>query len=81
LSANLARMQLFAQGVNRAGFAYRGQRQNSNSFASAALQAGELRPATGVAHDPAGRPGELSEFFAPGLNEPLRAPIGPSREV
>jgi hypothetical protein len=81
LSANLARMQLFAQGVNRAGFAYRGQRQNSNSFASAALQAGELPPATGVAHDPAGPPGELSQFFAPGLNEPLRAPIGPSREA
>jgi hypothetical protein len=81
LSANLTRMQLFAQGVNRAGFAYRGQGQNSNSFASAALRAGELPPATGVAHDPAGPPGELGEFFAPGLNEPLNAPIGPSREA
>ena len=71
LSANLARMRLFAHGVNGNGFAYRGDRQNSNSFASAALQAGELPPATGVAQDPAGRPGELLEFFAPGLNEPL----------
>jgi len=36
-----------------------------------------FRPQPGVAHDPAGPPGELLEFFAPGLNEPLRAPIGP----
>ena len=79
LSVNLARMRLFAHAVNGAGFAYRGDRQNSNSFASAALQAGELRPPTGVAQDPAGRPGELLEFFAPGLNEPLRVPIGPRR--
>jgi hypothetical protein len=41
LSPNLARMQLFAHGVNQAGFAYRGDHQNSNSFASAVLQAGE----------------------------------------
>jgi hypothetical protein len=80
LSANLARMRLFAHAVNGAGFAYRGDRQNSNSFAGATLQAGELPPATGVAHDPAGPPGELLEFFAPGLNEPLSAPIGPRRE-
>lgn len=80
LSANLARMQLFAHAVNGAGFAYRGVRQNSNSFAGAALQAGKLPPATGVAQDPAGPPGERLEFFAPGLNEPLRAPIGPRRE-
>jgi hypothetical protein len=80
LSANLARMRLFARAVNGAGFAYRGDRQNSNSFAGAALQAGELPPATGMAHDPAGPRGELLEFFAPGLNEPLRAPIGPRRE-
>jgi hypothetical protein len=80
LSANLARMRLFAHAVNGAGFAYRGDRQNSNSFAGAALRAGELPPATGVAHDPVGPPGELQEFFAPGLNEPLRAPIGPRRE-
>jgi hypothetical protein len=76
LSENLARMQLFASGLNRAGFAYRGDHQNSNTFAGAALQAGKLPPATGVAHDPAGPPGELLEFFAPGLNEPLSAPIG-----
>jgi hypothetical protein len=81
LSANLVRMQLFAHAVNVAGFGYRGDRQNSNSFAGAALQAGELPPAAGVAHDPAGPPGELLEFFAPGLNEPLRAPIGPRRET
>lgn len=80
LSANLARMRLFAHAVNGAGFAYRGDRQNSNTFAGAALQAGELPPATGMAHDPAGSPGELLEFFAPGLNEPLRAPIGPRRD-
>jgi hypothetical protein len=36
LSANLARMQLFVHGLNVAGFAYRGDRQNSNSFAAAA---------------------------------------------
>ena len=70
-------MQLFAHGFNKAGFAYRGDHQNSNTFAAAALRAGELPTATGVAHDPAGPPGELLEFFAPGLNEPLRAPIGP----
>ncbi len=73
-------MRLFAHPLNGAGFAYRGDRQNSNSFAGAALQAGELPRATGVAHDPAGPPGELLEYFAPGLNEPLRAPIGPRRE-
>jgi hypothetical protein len=77
LSGHLARMQLFAHGVNRAGFAYRGQRQNSNSFAASALRAGELPPATGVARDPLGPAGELLEFFAPGLNEPFEAPIGP----
>src|SRR3981081_4219232 len=77
----LARMQLFAHGVNRAGFAYRGDHQNSNSFASAALQAGELPLATGVAHDPTAPPGELLDFFAPGLNEPLKSPIGLNREA
>jgi hypothetical protein len=76
LSQNLARMQLYSDGFNRAGFAYRGDHQNSNTFASALLRAGELPPATGVAHDPTGAAGELLEFFAPGLNEPLRAPIG-----
>jgi hypothetical protein len=77
LSHHLARMQLFAHGFDRAGFAYRGDHQNSNSFASAALRAAELPPAAGVAHDPVGPPGELLVFFAPGLNEQLRAPIGP----
>jgi hypothetical protein len=76
LSANWNRMQLFAHGVNRAGIAYRGDHQNSNSFASALLRAGELPPATGVAHDPAGPPGELLDFFVPGLNEPLRPFVG-----
>jgi hypothetical protein len=76
LSQNFARMQLYAHGFNRAGFAYRGDHQNSNTFAGAALRAGELPPATGVARDPTGPPGELLEFFAPGLNEPLSAPIG-----
>jgi hypothetical protein len=38
LSDHLARMRLFAHGVNRAGFAYRGQRQNSNSFAASAYE-------------------------------------------
>lgn len=64
LSENFARMQLFAHGFNRAGFAYRGDHQNSNTFAGAAFRAGELPPATGVAHDPAGPPGELLDFFA-----------------
>ena len=76
LSANWTKMQLFAHGVNRAGIAYRGDHQNSNSFASSLLRAGELPPATGVAHDPVGPPGELLDFFAPGLNEPLRPSVG-----
>ena len=63
LSSNWAKMQLFAHGFNRAGFAYRGDHQNSNSFGSALLRAGELPPATGVAHDPAGPPGELLDFL------------------
>ncbi|MBR1194914.1 hypothetical protein JQ574_02605 [Bradyrhizobium sp. AUGA SZCCT0158] len=77
LSGHLARMQIFAHGVNRAGIAYRGQHQNSNSFAASALRAGELPPATGVARDPLGPAGELLDFFTPGLNEPFEAPIGP----
>jgi hypothetical protein len=76
LSANWNKMQLFAHGVNRAGIAYRGEHQNSNSFACALLRAGELPPATGVAHDPVGLPGELLDFFVPGLNEPLRPSVG-----
>jgi hypothetical protein len=76
LGQNFAKMRLFASGVNMAGFAYRGDRQNSNTFAGAALKAGELPSATGVAHDPAGPPGELLEFFAPGLNQPLKAATG-----
>jgi hypothetical protein len=64
LAENLARMKLFAHGVNRAGFAYRGHHQNINSFASAALQAGNMPPAAGIASDPRGLPGELLEFFA-----------------
>jgi hypothetical protein len=76
LSENLARMQLCAHGFNRAGFGYRGDHQNINTFASAALQAGRLPPATGVAHDPTAPPGELLEFFAPGLIEPLAPPVG-----
>jgi hypothetical protein len=47
LSEKLARMQLFVHGFNQAGFAYRGDHQNSNTFAAAALRAGELPPATG----------------------------------
>lgn len=76
LSPHLDRMQLYAHGVNRAGIAYRGDRQNSNSFASGALRAGELPPATGVGQDPFGPAGELLEFFVPGLNEPLASPVG-----
>jgi hypothetical protein len=77
LSGHLARMQRYAHDINRAGFAYRGQRQNSNTFAAAVLQAGELPPATGIAHDPTGPTGELLDFFTPGLNEPFEVPIGP----
>jgi hypothetical protein len=77
LSGHLARMQRFAHDVNREGIAYRGQGQNSNSFAASALRAGELPPATGVGYDPLGRAGELLEFFTPGLNQPFEAPIGP----
>lgn len=78
LNPYLKRMQSYARDVNASGFAYRGQHQNSNSFASGALRAGELPPATGVGRDPMGPPGELLEFFAPGLNEPLERPVGPS---
>jgi hypothetical protein len=52
LSSNLAKIQLYAAGVNSAGFAYRGDHQNSNTFTSGGLQAGDLPAATGVAHDP-----------------------------
>lgn len=76
LSEPFTRMHLFANGFNDAGFAYRGDHQNSNTFASAALKAAGLPPATGVAYDPTGPRGELLEYFAPGLNEPLRPPIG-----
>lgn len=78
LSGHLARMQLYAHGVSRAGFAYRGHRQNSNTFAGWVLRAGELPGPKGVARDPAGPAGELLEFFTPGLNEPWEPPIGPS---
>jgi len=81
LSEPYARMHLFAKGLNDAGFAYRGDHQNSNTFASAALKAAGLPPATGVAYDPTGPRGELLEYFAPGLNEPLRRPIGLSGGV
>jgi hypothetical protein len=64
-------MRLFARGVNDANLPYRGDHQNSNSFASGALKAADLTVPTGIAHDPTGPPGELLEFFAPGLNEPL----------
>lgn len=76
LSSHFARMQLYAHGVNRVGIAYRGSHQNSNSFASGALKAGGLRGATGVGRDPLGPAGELLEFFAPGLNDPLKSPVG-----
>jgi len=79
LSGPFARMHLFATGFNGAGFAYRGDHQNSNTFASAALKAAGLPPATGVAYDPTGPRGELLEYFTPGLNEPLRPPIGLSK--
>lgn len=81
LSGHLSRMQLYAHGVNRAGFAYRGHRQNSNTFAGWALRAGELPGPRGVARDPKGPAGELLEFFTPGLNEPWEPPIGPSSEL
>jgi hypothetical protein len=80
LSGHLARMQLFAHGVKRAGFVYRGHRQNSNTFAGGVLQAGELPGPRGVARDPTGPAGELLDFFTPGLNEPWEPPIGPSDE-
>ncbi|MES2192931.1 MAG: hypothetical protein V4517_00825 [Pseudomonadota bacterium] len=80
LSGQLARMKLFAHGVNRAGFAYRGHHQNSNTFAGGALQAGELPGPRRVARDPTGPPGELLEFFTPGLNQSWEPPVGPSDE-
>jgi hypothetical protein len=42
------------------------------------LAAAGLPAATGVATDPTGAPGNLYEFFTPGLNEPLASPIGPN---
>lgn len=80
LSGHLARMQLFAHGVNRAGFVYRGHRQNSNTFAGGALQAGALPGPRGIARDPTGPAGELLEFFTPGLNEPWEPAVGQSDE-
>ncbi len=77
LSSNLAKMQLFVLGANNAGFAYRGERQNSNTYISGALAAGELPAATGLVIDPLGPPGNAFEIFAPGLNTPLDRPIGP----
>lgn len=76
LGEQFARMHLFALGVNDAAFPYRGDHQNSNTFASAALKAGGLPPATAIAHDPTGPVGELLEYFAPGLNEPLGPRMG-----
>jgi hypothetical protein len=64
-------MHLFALGVNDANLPYRGDHQNSNTFASGALKAADLPAPTGIAHDPRGPAGELLEFFPPGLNEPL----------
>jgi hypothetical protein len=46
LSSNWAKMQLFVSGFNSVGFIYRGEHQNSNTFAGAALEAGELPGAT-----------------------------------
>jgi hypothetical protein len=71
LGEQFTRMHLFELGVNDAALPYRGEHQNSNTFASGALRAAGLPDATGIAHDPTGPPGELLEFFAPGLNEPL----------
>jgi hypothetical protein len=71
LSEQFARMHLFALGVNDANLPYRGDHQNSNTFASGALKAADLPAPTGIAHDPKGPGGELLEFFPPGLNEPL----------
>ena len=42
LGEQFARMHLFALGLNDAGFPYRGDHQNSNTFASAALKAAGL---------------------------------------
>jgi hypothetical protein len=56
------------------GYGYGGVSQNSNTFASAALSAGALPAAHGVTTDPL--VGGVVVYAAPGLNEPLKPPIG-----
>jgi len=77
LSSNWAKIQAFANDFNTSGYAYRGATQNSNTFINPALKAGNLPEATGVATDPIDVPGNLYEFLTPGLNDPLKSPVGP----
>jgi hypothetical protein len=69
LTSNWSNMEQYVTPFNNAGYAYRGVGQNSNTFASAALAAGNLRPATGVAVDPT--IGGVVVHWTPGLKPTL----------
>jgi hypothetical protein len=82
LSSRWARMQNFADEVNSIGYEYRPISQNSNSFASGALQrAGFFGPGTEyperfdsqLGFDPVS--GETRSFNVPGFEKPLANPI------
>jgi hypothetical protein len=74
LTSNWSNMEQYVTTFNNAGYAYRGVGQNSNTFASAALAAGNLPPATGVAVDPS--TGAVVVHWTPSLNQPLNESIG-----
>jgi hypothetical protein len=79
LSRNWQKILNYVDEFNTKGYAYRGAHQNSNTFASAALRAGELPEATGIGTDPNDQPGNLWEYMPPGLNEELDPPVGISK--
>jgi hypothetical protein len=76
LSGNWQKILDYTGEFTRKGYAYRGEHQNSNTFASAALRAGGLPAATGIGTDPNDKPGNRWEYLPPGLNEELDPPIG-----
>lgn len=74
LSSNWARMLDFKNEVNAKGHVYRARTQNSNTFANAALAAGGMSPARGLAIDPI--TGSPVLRISPALRETLLPPIG-----
>jgi len=67
LSSNWSSMLQFVTTFNDAGYSYQGIHQNSNTFVSAALAAGGVSAAHGVATDPL--IGTTVIYAVPGLNE------------